>query len=42
MGLRYLNGQETKPDLSQALKWFRLAAEQGHIEAKNMIFELSK
>ncbi len=33
----YGNGQGVPEDLVEALRWFRLAAEQGHAEAQNNI-----
>lgn len=33
----YLKGHGTDPDLNMALKWFKMAAEQGHEKAKTKV-----
>ena len=35
LGFMYDNGQGTPQDYAEAVKWYRLAAEQGHAQALN-------
>jgi len=34
LGLMYASGKGTAPDYKEALRWYRMAAEQGHREAQ--------
>lgn len=35
LGAMYYRGEEVPQDFAQALKWFRLAAEQGDMDAES-------
>ena len=36
LGLMYKNGQGVPDDIKEAVKWFRLSAEQGNVKAQEM------
>ena len=42
LGLMYANGEGVPQDDQKAVKWYRLAAEQGHARAKANIYNLAK
>ena len=41
LGLLYANGYGVNQDYVEAAKWFRLAADQGHLDAQNVLIEIS-
>ena len=42
LGICYDNGYGVEKDLSEAVIWFRKAANQGHAEAQNMLRKLPR
>ena len=41
LGICYAKGEGVKKDMVKAVKWFRLAAEQGNVNAKQALKRIS-